>query len=479
MKLAFADLTKKIQIKHDGIGFGSESSLKKFGSDLLEFSVAAHGQSTAIWIGEGADPFPDAIGLSSASYQQFTAFAGVKLFFDVDDPDGGITLARTSTGACPIYVSATSDKLSVSWRFEDAALTISDRLPDIEACRIYLRHGTRPVRNQVIRGVRAVWPGETLRATPAGLEIANAYQLPIALEGPVRDAAQVAERFLELTGAAMEPVLSKSRRPLVEVSGGYDSTCAVLAASRRRGGLSSYAVIHEGPSGMQQIRRRKELVDLLGLQDHTGPSYTPGPFESLSVDECTRTVFDDVYRLPCMAAVDGHPQGPFDLVVTGIGGDELCLDENYHREVWEVPGTLPSSSLDAAAARCDMFMRRGIWVCHPFINSQVVNFCRALPAGFRANRTLNVLAQVRAGLSDGYVFPRFAENYAESGRREAYLQDFDELLGDSMVGDYGIIDVNGLLVEARKATRHGIPPELSLKLWFVLKLETILRRYIA
>ncbi|HEX8578881.1 MAG TPA: hypothetical protein VF655_04715 [Allosphingosinicella sp.] len=461
------------------VRFGG-SHVEAFTSTVIDIHLRIEPDCAEIWVGEDASPDDSSEPLVRRidQYRETRSFEGLRIAISRKEGKPRVDIARTRAGGCPIYVSTSGTSLTVSWRFEEAALAIPQRKPSHEACTRYLKLGPRPVREQVIEGLFMLWPGEALTFDHDGLRFSHAKTLEVVVPGSLTDHARVSDAFVELLAEALQPALAKARNPLVEVSGGYDSSCVAIAASSVRSGLNSYAVIHEGAIGAQQQRRRREIVQLLGLSDFVRPSNKPPPFESLQVPECSFTPLDDVYRLACIHAVEEHPAGPFDLAVTGIGGDEITKENTFHREDWEVPGSICSSAADAAAGRSDMFMRRGIWLVQPFVNQNVVDFCRALPRKLRAERMLNILTLARAGLSDGYIFPRYYEHYANVIGREASLIDFDDMFQESLLGDLGIMDVSAILWRAREGTRDGLELALVVELWLALKLDGVLRRYL-
>ncbi|MDP8993737.1 MAG: asparagine synthase C-terminal domain-containing protein [Pseudomonadota bacterium] len=287
--------------------------------------------------------------------------------------------------------------------------------------------------------------------------------------------------FLRLLSRSMEPTLATSGFPLVEVSGGLDSACVAVAAHSLRNGLTSYGIMLDGAVGTQQQRRRRELVELLGLTDFEFPVSPFAPFATLEDEQCAVTPFDEVYRLACLNAIDRIAErtgANVDLLVTGIGGDELTFENTFRREEWEVRGSVCTSSIIAAACRADMFMRRGIWTSNPCIAQEVVDFGRALPKKMRQNRLLNILTLARSGLSDGFLFARYFENFLSIYLRDAALYDFDQALTSSVLADYRILDVSPLLARARDATLNGFSQELATKLFLLVKLEKVLARYV-
>ncbi|HEX6374866.1 MAG TPA: asparagine synthase-related protein [Allosphingosinicella sp.] len=396
------------------------------------------------------------------------------------DRDGTpeIELARSATGCCPIYISAEGGVLTASWRFEDAALAIANRRPNIDACRILLEHGNCQVRDMVIDGVYMLWPGESLTFGRAGLAFREIDEPDVVLPGSLRDDARATDEFVRIIEDVLRPRIERSSSTVIELSGGLDSSCVAIAASNLRRPLNSYALIHDGAMGNQQRNRRRELVSLLDLRDSTHPSGEPGPLAGLEHQEISLTPFDDIYRIACVAGVARHPDKSIDLLLTGIGGDELSGENTFYRHEWEVKGYSSLSSIASASARCDMFMRMGIWVVHPLVHPYVVDFCRALPSKMRANRLLHFLTLARAGLSDGFLLPRYQEHYGNLIQHEASLFDFEKALEGSLVADYGIQDYGPLLSKAYDAGWGGFSYALITGLYEYLKLDAVLKRYV-
>jgi hypothetical protein len=479
LRVRLEDADEESSMGGKAVRFGN-SYIEAFVSDQITLSVWAAPGRKEIWIGEDADPMP-ADGSARPPmerYRSFPDYEGIKVLIHRVDGNPVLEIVRTAEGGCPVYVAADRGTLVASWRFEDAAHARPHPKPNIEACRIYLKHGQCQVRDMVIDGVSMLWPGESLTFSEEGLSFREVDTPDIVLPGTLSESARATDEFLRLIAETMRINLVKSAQPLIELSGGLDSSCVAVAACSARKGINSYAVIHEGAVGAQQRRRRRELVDLLDLNDFEAPSFEHPPFASLQVEECTFTPFDDMYRLPCVYAVDAHPSRDIDLVITGIGGDELTMENTFFRQEWEVSGSICTSAVVAAVGRADMFMRRGIWPVHPLVNQSVVDFCRALPKKMRDGRLLNLLALARSGLSDGFLFPRYYEHYGNVIKREAALFDFDSALAESVVADYGITELSSLLVSAREATLRGFTYELITELYLLLKLETVLRRYV-
>lgn len=459
--------------------FGA-SFIEVFPSPILEAEIREDGGVVEIWIGELEDPFDLASPFRNDldCYRNSGDCEGLKVHFRTVVGEPVIEIARTGTGGCPIYLSSNGRSVCVSWKFEEAVRLIPNPVPNIEACQIYLGEGPGRVRDQVIAGVYMLWPGESARFDAAGLRFRAVEPPPIVQSGTLHEAADACGAFFRTVAAALSPVLTKARRPLLELSGGYDSTCVGLVAGQMRGDLRSYGLIQQGAVGAQQRLRRKELVGLLGVDDAELAVLDYPPFAALDEDECTVTPCDTAFRLACAAAIERHPAGNFDLVVTGIGGDELTLEDTHRIGPHDLAGHNMPTAAAASACRADMLMRRGIWPVNPLTSPQVVNFCRALPKDLRESRRINILSMARAGLSDGFLFPRFKEQFAFAWLREAYEYDFDAALARPARHLSQIVDVAGLLAKARRNVTASFDRDLISVLYNCVKLNRVLTRYV-
>lgn len=452
--------------------------LTPFASKHLLFNEFTRGLTRQIWIGETEDPLANGRDLVDIDrYCYHLGCEGVAIRVTTQGTSRVVDIARTADGSTPLYVLEDSGVLRISWDFEEIAKGAMEPAPDLEGCLLYLAHGPSLSRRQIISGVSMLWPGERLRADSNLVSFFEQPEREIVVPTYLANAAYASEEFLRLTAEHLSRCVERSTGVMLEVSGGLDSSCTAVAAKRLSDDLSSYGLIHSGAAGAQQRIRRAELVAALSLQDHEFPSDLHPPIAALSSAECLLTPYDDNHRLSCGTAIDTHPRGSFDLVVTGVGGDELFMDQTYVRREWEVRGSISFSSVLASVARADMFLRRGIWPKNPFASHALVDFCRRLPSAIRRERLLETLTLARAGLSDGFLFPRYVEHYGHVLVHEASLLDFDALIGDSILASFGVAEVHALLAEAREALTWGFSSELANRLWRLIKVERLLKRY--
>ncbi|QTD56906.1 hypothetical protein [Parasphingorhabdus cellanae] len=477
-KLNLKDVHSAIEHDTSRATFG-ESTISKFKSKHLQFSAVSRDGVIEFWIGEDEDPY---LGIDRSvpleQYRDIDDQQGIKIRIS-NDGRARVELARTDVTGSPIYISNTGSQIIISWKIEEVVASIANPLPNEQSCKQFLSHGPKPIREQIIKGLYMLWPGEACIFDKTGLSFHEATSRDIVQSGVLSNSAVATEHFIFLISQSLERAVKKSERTAIELSGGYDSSCVAIAAAQLRSDLYSYAALQLGAVGIQQNERRQELVSSLGLIDATAPANSTLPFAALNLKECSRTPYDDMFRMSCVNALEKHDGGDIDLVLTGIGGDELTMENTVGREEWEVNSRIASSAIDASTSRSDMFMRRDIWLVQPLTSRRVVDFCRALPQSMRQGRMLSVLSLARAGLSDGFLFPRYGEHFGVMSQHEASMFDFDKAFAESLIADFNLIDLDALLVDARKATVHGFNFELIARLWFALKLETILRRYVS
>lgn len=456
------------------------TSLDVFKHHLITDTLMPLTDGVEIWVGEAADPFGAVEEYDDRARKttSFVDFDGIRVNATGGRLEPRVTVSRTAGGTSPLYVSANKSRICISWKFEEAVALLENPQPNVEICRLILKHGKGQTREQIIQGVFALWPGESMVFDSEGLKFSICENIAVVLPSTFSDRARATDAFLDAVAAVLQPLLSRSKRPLLEFSGGMDSTCVALAASSVRTGLESYGVIHPGAVGRQQRMRREELIEMLGLIDYTGSSSSTLPVQSLRMDECQVTPNDDVYRMCLMDTLQTHELQGVDMVMSGIGGDELAKDFTFWRHEWELPGHASRSSIVGSMSRADMFMRRGIWPVNPLTHPSVVNLCRAMPATIRQNRLFNRFAIARAGLSDGYMNPRYHETFANVLMLEAIECDFDQFLDTSILGDFGVLDVSRLLAKTHAKTELGVPIKLVGKMYYTIKLEMVLRRYV-
>lgn len=474
LRIELADLSLPLTEHGNAVRFG-RSRIEAFASRMVRLVVTHDPVQTVVRIGEvGSTTGSGNAAAWSVRFEELD-FEAIEMVLRPDQRS--LILRRTVRPGTPLYVSLENRVLVASWRFEEAVSNLGRRTANREACALYLTHGPTVTREQVIAGVSMLWPGETLTVTDGKASYREVDDDAVPVPAVLANGARATDMLKELIRDAASPAVRAAAAPTLEVSGGLDSACVAVATRALRDDFASYGLLHHGAVGVQQRERRDELIGLLSLDDAEFPPDAPAPIAGLSVAENRITPLDDNHRQACAHAVDNLP-AKADLVLTGIGGDELAMTRTFSREPWELRGTCCPSALVSVAARADMFMRRGIWVSNPLTASSVVDFCRALPARLRQARTINLLMLARAGLSDGFLFPRHVEGFGHTMQREAALFDFDAAMADSVIGDLRLFDFSDLLQKAADASNGGFSYRLLFDLHSLMKLETVLRRHL-
>lgn len=232
--------------------------------------------------------------------------------------------------------------------------------------------------------------------------------------------------------------------------------------------------------GLQQRERREHLLSRCKFNDYEVGVTSSSIYNSLNTSEYAITPYDEMYKPQCIKMLNSikRENVDIDLVITGIGGDELYNVHSFKRSIGELPGNIASTALTAAACRSDMFMRRGIWCKNPLLSQSIVDIFRASPDVVKKNRLLHILALARYGLSDGFLFPPYAEQFGYVCEFDAWKYDFENSMSNSVLRDYGVVGIDDLLEQARAATRDRFGSLLATRLFLMIKLERVARHYL-
>lgn len=456
------------------------STVEVFAARHLSIDTGLDAGVTWVWAGEGSDPYPQVRSSTEVHRKHGSSsdLEGVKIVFEQEQGKPRITVVRTNGSRTPLYASYSDDTLTVSWRYERAVSGAKVLVPDSGFIKDYIEVGRRRVRGTVFQGIQSLWAGEAVVFDEAGVRFLECPVSGIVVPGTLRVSARATDAFASLIRESSAVAVAAARSPVMELSGGYDSTCVGLAVRSLRDDWSSYSVIQQGAAGRQQRERRRELLDILGANDQELDYVNiPGPIAALEIPENRVTTLDDNHRTSCATMLDGHPCGPFDVALTGIGGDELTMTDTFRADKDELPGSIATSASVAAAGRADLFMRRGIWPINPLTSQSVVDYCRALPQEMREGRALNTLFLARSGFSDGFIFPPYREHCGGRMMSEIYEVDYEKDLAGALLADLGIVDVASYLKEIRWGLFTDYTARHAVKLWSIYKVEAVLRRY--
>jgi asparagine synthase (glutamine-hydrolysing) len=192
------------------------------------------------------------------------------------------------------------------------------------------------------------------------------------------------------------------------------------------------------------------------------------------------------------------------VVLTGIGGDELMGLRSYEREEGSAPAvsslaeseictsylhellragksaTMPVSvlyepTLQAAAVRAPVFLDQGTWPVNPLASPDLVRFCEWLPASWRRGRKLHRDRLIRAGLGPQWPYPSLRENFTDvmaAGITTYVLPQIRKLMVNSRLADLSLINPQAV----NELSERSSPRELAKTgLYELVSLELALR----
>jgi len=384
---------------------------------------------------------------------------------------GALRLSAGDRGTAPLHIVRTGSTLRGSWRLTE--LTGAAGIDDLDPVTVvrYLsgrqQYSSRTLFRQIVRLTERA----SATVDSDGLQLTAPDPAPQAAPRAMRPDADPVAAYQRILTAAIRRYGAPGRCTAVEVSGGLDSaTVALSVADVVPGPTATYGLLVGGRAGLQQARRRRELLRLRPFVDRVLPARQWPPFAPSG----NRRIHPyDPDEEPYSEALDAvlttvAPAG-VRVVFTGIGGDELMsllpweqparrahadqppgwLSPAARRLLAEVeadehfPATVVSeSSLLAAACRAPVFLRNGCWPVNPLCTPELIRFCQWLPAGWRRERWLQHEQVRRAGLSDAWLRPPVPENFAavmRLGLTRFGLPLLDRLMADSVLVDLGYL----------------------------------------
>jgi asparagine synthase (glutamine-hydrolysing) len=458
-----------------------------------------------IWIRENSiheieEPIPDTKSIIS-DYRELISGDGVLIKFLVNEKLRRITITRTSAGEIPLYVTFLPGAISLSWNYSVSVSRLATVTPDIEACKRFAAVGPSLQRNTVIEDVYLLSIGETLMWDGENFVFEQFQGRRPCKSGVLSASAHVVETFLGLLVESASTFIEKAKYPAVELSGGLDSAC--IAAAIRSSSchpIQSYGLIQPGVAGIQQTARRNELIQHFSLKDTTRSSLDCRPFTTLETYASLQasTPFDEIYRNGIDLILEDTGNRSIDIVFTGIGGDELTLSdhskERYDQVHYNIlshvcfgecaelkpdlPTPISTSALLAGYARADMFLCRSIWPKSLFLSPKIVEFCRMLPHQVKVARALQTLTLARVGVSDGFLFPRYVENFRYTFQHDLIHFDFERFMENSLLYDLQIIDVKYLIMKYQDFVNYRHRSFPLLYFYNVVRLESLLRKFL-
>lgn len=203
------------------------------------------------------------------------------------DRNGYVTLVQSAALRDPLHYSLGQGCLAVSSSaLSLASLSWVGREPDLLGFATFMgRARTRPLRDNrtILRNVREVLPGETVRIAPGGhvtRSLADMFEPVPRFQGSRADALEAVEDLLlRIIGARM----NRQAKPAILLSGGIDSSLLALFMARQRSsGQTVGAITSVAPPGSGLVDERSEaglVAQTLDLDHHLcWPAQNANPY---------------------------------------------------------------------------------------------------------------------------------------------------------------------------------------------------------
>lgn len=379
---------------------------------------------------------------------------------------GEIKISVGIAAEIPLYFLTYCGEIYFSWRFEDLL-----RIAPVSLCREraseYLNGTYRYGHRTLLSEVQLVPERSSVRYDGATTRAILPTDARSYIERSVRRGSNLAGALVALLQSVIQDRIPETHSAVLELSGGFDSSCVSIAASRAlTDTLESYGLIFPGAAGQNQARRRAAVVGCGELVDHAmsieGQPFLDHWFDfDVNIDPCA-----EIYaELNKRALLRFPSQGPT-RVLTGIGGDEVVLPRVKESLAVSVAGQryranshpkarLAESSLISANARAAMFLEVGLWPFNPYMDLRVVEFLERVPDELKGSRALQKEVLLQAGLTAGVIDRPLPENFESILRDE--LDRLSPIIRENSrpaLVSLGLIDLEGWR-EVTESDWHG------------------------
>lgn len=410
-------------------------------------------------------------------------------------------------GVAPLYAAVTTGHVKLSWDCADV-LSRGSHAADFEVLAHVLGLRTFYASRQVCTGIALLTERSSLIVDADGASFVYPTAAPMLSPHALQEGVDALAAFEACMASAIGARPLDASRCLVELSGGMDSASVAVATAQHSGARwRSAGIVLAEPDRTIQSRRRRSIVQMLGLADETldMSAYMP----SIDLDSAVRApehplgefyieAFDALWRQAAMKGCHA--------VLTGIGGDELfpryetddpsasrakplllAAAEKIARSMLShrarvaadteplycAPASaVPHTALLAHASRSPYMMRLGLWPVNPLCDPGLIGFCHRLPVEFRGERRMlrqYLHRHLRKGLfpigykkeTFDYVLPEVIARHHD--RMHAQLRE-------CALADFGLVDMKAVRsVLKRVADTRDIAATAPLSIFLFLE----------
>ncbi|MGH3647766.1 MAG: asparagine synthase-related protein [Micromonosporaceae bacterium] len=430
-------------------------------------------------------------------------------FTSLECKRGQVTFSAGLWGTAPLYAASADGVLHGSWDLVDLRDHIrADVLDDAAVARL-LTYWRRYSCRTLWRDVMMLTERAQASFDRDGLAIM--YPAP-ATHSRARELREGVDPIAALDALLTDSIMRRDFHPagsVVELSGGLDSaTVAVSLADAHPGKITCCAMMIGGAEGAQQARRRRDMIEHVGLREDVqiaGMAFPPlNPFGDRGRGAPVHPD-EEPFAEATAAMLDALAERGVRTAFTGIGGDEMLALREWERDTpldqdhmmfpeWVTQptidalieaetdlapaGAITEVTLLAFACRWPLYLRAGVWPVSPLATPDLIRFGEWLPVEWRRRKRLFRERLARRGLSDEVVNPPLAENLSGMmgrGLRRYGVPMLREMLAGSLIlADLGYVDADQLRAACVVAD-VAAESDIDRRIFPVIALELALR----
>jgi asparagine synthase (glutamine-hydrolysing) len=403
----------------------------------------------------------------------------------VSHHDGTVTIQAGSWGTAPVYLAVGKRALWGTWDPGELLRRLSNHgIDPVLAVAFLSADGIPYSARTLIPGLSLLTAGAQARWRPTQPDDVEIIYPPPALRPRprrVKDGADVPGAFVNQLRNVMRRWVGDDAPAFCHLSGGLDSAIVAAVASMLTPDVRTFGLELDGAMGAAQFERRQAMTHRFGWSDHAFAAGDHAPFGWRGFEHRRDRPFawSECYLEGFGALLEEMRQQHGDIVLSGIGGDELCLprwDEmsdveqareqraaeadrvppdfvslpalRHYEEARDSldcapPSLVATSVLQGATTSAPLHLRLGVWPANPLSSSEVVQFCLSLPRDWRDNRRIERETLTRWGLPVSVTHPSVVESFQplmmETLRREARPW-LAALFAKPALADLGIVD---------------------------------------
>jgi Asparagine synthase len=428
-------------------------------------------------------------------------------WFLVGKSEAGYRLAAGIFGTAPVYVAAKNGILFGSWDLASLVRRLGRWNLNYPASCQYLSGRRLYSRETLFESVFRITERASVTFSQSGLSFEYPEGAAHTLPRDLRSGADVVGTFESILRSTVSRRLIEPGSWVTELSGGLDSAnVADVVAQVIDEPLTTYGLQIEGMAGAQQARRRNEMVTSGGFDDVFLKAADWLPFCAHGARSMGHPFApeEEPYSEALNACLDKVGKRNKRVVFTGIGGDELMAgaavanqpygsSEKAHTPDFmtaaarnaalalcdPAPASIVTEpSLEAAACRAPVFLRRGFWPVSPLCTPELIRYCEWLPAEWRNGKRLLRSLLARRGFSHDVLYPARRENFSSLMKRSLQLHAqrlYPSLRQDSFLLDHGIVDPQSVHELLTCAIQGRLSDSSASDLYRLISLELSLR----